>query len=417
MNESRPNPKILIVDDKPENLSALEKLLRKLEVEVIQATSGSEALGLTLEHDLCLAIVDVQMPKMDGYELVGLLRGNPKTASLPVIFVSAIYSDEYHHRKGYDTGAVDFLSKPFVPEILLSKIRVFLDLYHQRIALQELVNELHIKNEALENEIKQRRQAEIVLKRQAQELARSNAELEQFSYMVSHDLQEPLRMVSNYLELLKYRYSDQLNHDADDFIAFAVDGVTRMYALINDMLEYSRVTTRSQPFAPVDLAQVAREVISDLDVRIEQVGGRVNVGDLPTIDADPTQMRQLLQNLIGNALKFHRPDEPPVVEVHGQLLDPPVQRPAEAGPGEALCQITVQDNGIGFEEEYLDRIFRIFQRLHNRSEYEGSGVGLAICSKIVERHSGSITARSTPGRGATFIVTLPVEQPHVEYSR
>ena len=149
MNEPGLSPEILIVDDKPQNLFALEKILRKLEVKVVQATSGPEALGLTLEHHFCLAIVDVQMPEMDGYELVELLRGNPSTAGLPIIFVSAIYSDEYHHRKGYDAGAVDFLSKPFVPEILLSKARVFLELYHQRVKLQELVNELNAKNEAL----------------------------------------------------------------------------------------------------------------------------------------------------------------------------------------------------------------------------------------------------------------------------
>ena len=149
MNEPQLIPKILIVDDKPENLYTLEKLLTKLDVEVLQATSGAEALSLTLEHDFCMAIVDVQMPEMDGYEFVELLRGNPSTASLPVIFVSAIFSDEYHHRKGYDAGAVDFMSKPLIPEILLSKVGVFLDLYHQRIQLQELVDQLNAANTRL----------------------------------------------------------------------------------------------------------------------------------------------------------------------------------------------------------------------------------------------------------------------------
>ena len=152
MSEPRVRPKILAVDDKPENLYALEKLLSKLEIEFIKTTSGIEGLSLTLEQDFCLAIVDVQMPEMDGYEMVELLRGNPGTANLPVMFISAIYSDEYHHRKGYDAGAVDFLSKPFVPEILLSKVRVFLDLYDQRIKLEKLVDQLNAKNEALEDE-------------------------------------------------------------------------------------------------------------------------------------------------------------------------------------------------------------------------------------------------------------------------
>jgi CheY-like chemotaxis protein len=165
MNESQPKSKILIVDDKPQNLYVLEKLLTKLAVEVIPATSGFEALSLTLDHEFCLAIVDVQMPEMNGYELVELLRGNPGTANLPVIFVSAIYSDEYHHRKGYEVGAVDFLSKPFIPEILLSKAKVFLDLYHQRLKLEELIKQLNTKKETLELEIKHRQQVETALRK------------------------------------------------------------------------------------------------------------------------------------------------------------------------------------------------------------------------------------------------------------
>jgi signal transduction histidine kinase/DNA-binding response OmpR family regulator len=174
MNEPLSRPKILTVDDKAEHLFALEKLLRKLEVEVVQATSGVEALGLSLEHDFCLAIVDVQMPEMDGYEFVELLRGNPSTASLPVIFLSAIHSDEYHHRKGYDAGAVDFLSKPFVPEILLSKARVFLDLYRQRIKLQELVNELNAKNKVLAQVTGELQEANTALSKRAKQLEASN---------------------------------------------------------------------------------------------------------------------------------------------------------------------------------------------------------------------------------------------------
>jgi signal transduction histidine kinase/CheY-like chemotaxis protein len=178
MNEHVLKPKILIVDDKAQNLYALEKLLKRLEVEVIQTTSGAKALQLTLEHDFCLAIVDVQMPQMDGYELVELLRSNSDTASLPVIFVSAIYSDEYHHRKGYDSGAVDFLSKPFTAEILLSKVKVFLDLYHQRVKLQDVVNELNDNNKALENEIEQRHQAEAALQQANRTLLKRAIQLE-----------------------------------------------------------------------------------------------------------------------------------------------------------------------------------------------------------------------------------------------
>ena len=174
-----------------------------------------------------------------------------------------------------------------------------------------------------------------------------------------------------------------------------------MHVLINDLLTFSRVTSKGQPFVPADLGQIAREVLSDLEVRVEQTGARVEIGDLPTVDADPLQMRQLLQNLLGNALKFHRDGEPPLVRVAGSVL-------TDGGPPRA--RIVVADNGIGFDMKYLDRIFTPFQRLHGRQEYEGTGMGLAVCRRIVERHGGTLTAESTPGEGSRFLVTLPVRQ-------
>jgi signal transduction histidine kinase len=184
----------------------------------------------------------------------------------------------------------------------------------------------------------------------------------------------------------------------------------RMQTLINDLLTLSRIMTKAQPFVPVDLAQVVQEVLSDLEVRIEHTRGQVEVGELCTIDADPLQMRQLLQNLIGNALKFHQDVEPPRVRIYSQLLKGEQQQSTGNSAIPALCQILVEDNGIGFDEKYKDRIFNPFQRLHGRSEYEGTGMGLAICRKIVERHNGSITVQSGLGQGSTFIVTLPLQQ-------
>ena len=240
-----------------------------------------------------------------------------------------------------------------------------------------------------------------------QELARSNAELQQFAYIASHDLQEPLRKIQAFGNQLKERFGEVLSDQGRDYIERMQNASQRMQNLINDLLTLSRLTTKAQPFVPVNLTQVAQEVLSDLEFRIQQTNGHVFVGELPTIDADPLQMRQLLQNLISNALKFHRFDSVPVVKIYNYFSMSQEQQPVETVVAE-FCQIFIEDNGIGFDEKYLDRIFNVFQRLHSRSEYEGTGVGLAICRKIVERHGGSITAKSTPGEGATFIVRLPI---------
>jgi signal transduction histidine kinase len=281
----------------------------------------------------------------------------------------------------------------------------------ERTADLTIVNEqLQRANEQLQREIAERKQAEEALERQAQELARSNAELESFAYIASHDLQEPLRKVVAFGDRLQAKYGETLGEQGRDYLERMQSAAARMQALINALLTYSRVTTKAQPFVLIDLDRVAREVVSDLETRIEQLGGRVEVGDLPTVDADPMQMRQLLQNLIGNALKFHREDEAPVVKIRAERLNGREGGAAGGSSGDAWYRIMVEDNGIGFDEKYLDQIFQVFQRLHGRSEYEGSGIGLATCRKIMERHGGSITARSAPGQGATFIVTLPAKQ-------
>lgn len=247
---------------------------------------------------------------------------------------------------------------------------------------------------------------------QRQELARSNAELQQFASVASHDLQEPLRKIQTFGNRLKDKYAEVLTTQGQDYLERMQNAAQRMQVLIDDLLILSRVTTKAQPFVPVSLTQVAQEVLSDLEVLLQQSGGCVTLSELPTIDADPLQMRQLLQNLIGNALKFHREDQQQVVRIYSQKSeDPENQNPPTGGSSEAeWYQIIVEDNGIGFDEKYLDRIFNVFQRLHSRSEYEGTGMGLAICRKIAERHGGSITGQSKLGQGAKFIVTLPIKQ-------
>jgi signal transduction histidine kinase len=267
--------------------------------------------------------------------------------------------------------------------------------------IQERDEGLRQRNEALQAEIIERQAAEEKLKAFAAKLEQSNRELQDFAYVASHDLQEPLRKIQAFGDRLKSKHGDVLTTEGSGYLERMQNAAHRMQLLINDLLQFSRITTNAQPFKPVDLGKVAREVLSDLEARLEQTAGRVQIDELPTIDADPLQMRQLLQNLIGNALKFHRKDIPPIVQVRWH----------RNGNADRYCEVFVEDNGIGFDEKYLDRIFGVFQRLHGRGEYEGTGVGLAICRKIVARHSGSITAKSKPGQGTTFIVTLPVHQP------
>lgn len=262
------------------------------------------------------------------------------------------------------------------------------------------------------HDITERKEAEEKLKTFSEKLARSNRELQDFAHVASHDLQEPLRKVQAFGDRLKAKCGDLLTDDARDYLERMMNASKRMQTLINDLLTFSRVTTKAQPFVSVELDKITREVLSDLEVRIDQTSGRVEVDPLPNIEADPTQMRQLMQNLIGNALKFHRPETPPVIRVHAEIEETGGDQKGES----KICRLTIEDNGIGFDEKYLDRIFTVFQRLHGRNEYEGSGVGLAVCRKIAERHHGRITAKSRPGEGATFIVTLPLTQPKGELS-
>jgi len=255
------------------------------------------------------------------------------------------------------------------------------------------------------------RNSEERLRQLATQLERSNRELQDFAYVASHDLQEPLRKIVVFGERLKEKCGEKLDAEAGDCLERMQKAASRMQNLINELLTFSRVTTKAKPFEPVNLAKVADDVVSDLEGRIELVKGRVEVGALPVIDAETLQMRQLLQNLIGNALKFHRPDAPPVVKVGAQIFSGRAPQAGPDAPEENLCRLTVSDNGIGFDEKYLDRIFNVFQRLHSRNEYEGTGMGLAIARKIAVFHRGDITAKSKPGSGSTFIVTLPVNHP------
>ena len=241
------------------------------------------------------------------------------------------------------------------------------------------------------------------------ELERSNRELQDFAFVASHDLQEPLRKIQAFGDRLRTVQGPNFTDQGRDYLERMHSAAGRMHTLINDLLTFSRVTTKAQPFVPTDLNKIASDVVSDLETRIEDTGGSVQISSLPVIEADELQMRQLLQNLIANALKFRREGVPPRVTISAETVP---SGPSENGDPaiEEYVKIYVKDNGIGFDEKYLDRIFTPFQRLHGRNEYEGTGIGLAVCRKIVERHGGTLTAESTSGEGSMFIVSLPSAQ-------
>lgn len=366
-------PKILTVDDRPQNLFVLERLLSTLDVEVYKATSGPEALGLVLEHDFCAAIVDVQMPEMDGYELVELIRGYERAATLPVIFVSAIYSDEYHHRKGYSAGAVDFMSKPFNPDILLSKVKVFIDLFKQRQSLQNLVEKLDAAY---------------------LQLGLMNRELEQFAQQIATELRAPLRAIDGYVRILMEDYLESLPSDGRECLHHVHTSAQRMDKMIQKLLEFSHLRILPIQRQRISLTDLAKEALGELLLEEPERIVHVNLEEMPSVEVDPVLLKQVFTDLLSNALKFsHERDEP--------LIEVGIDRQHEK------VVYFIRDNGIGFDMQHADKLFDVFQRLHTTEEYPGIGMGLARARQIITRHGGQIWAEAEPDMGATFYFTLP----------
>ena len=517
---------LLLVDDRPENLLALETVLGGQGYELVTAGSGREALRALLGREFAVILLDVSMADLDGFETAALIREREKTKHTPIIFLTAVNRSESFVFKGYQHGAVDYLLKPFPPEILRAKVAVLVDLYQKgeqvkrqeqrlreaergrheaelakvqarqnrffSLSLEmmaivrfdgrllelnaswepvlgftskdllarpflELIHpsdraaagavldrlrasggtasfecrcmtrsgsmrwlhwnaaafaqegvfyavardvterkrgeeELRTLNEGLEKRVAERTSE---LDRQSRALARSNAELEQFAYVASHDLREPLRKIAGFVELLSMRWRGKFDAESDEHIGFVLDGVKRMQALISGLLEYSRLDAEPRELEMVDAGVVVDRALQNLGVLVQESGADVKLGPLPQVKGDPLLLLQLFQNLIGNALKFRR-EEKPSVKV-------------SASRENGHWVFTVEDNGIGIDPQYQDRIFAIFKRLHGRDKYPGSGLGLAICKKVVEKHRGRIWVESEPGRGAAFRFTLPLD--------
>jgi light-regulated signal transduction histidine kinase (bacteriophytochrome) len=400
---------VLIVDDIRANIIALKKTLELHDIDVDTAESGEEALKKILKTNYCLIIMDVQMPGLDGFEVVKILSGNKSTKDIPVIFLSALNIEKKYIFKGYETGAVEYITKPVDSDLLILKVKTFIKIYEQQNELKGmkdlLSKEIKIRKEAQDNlEIKiAERTRELVAKNEELELR--NHELQQFSWVVSHDLNEPIRKIQIFIKIIKELYLTA-DEKAIDYVDRTIKSAERMQTLITDLLAYSRLSSQVKP-ETTDLNEVLQEVLSDFDYLIERKNATIKTTELPTIDSIPSQLRQVFQNLIGNALKFSGSTDKPLIEITSEIIaEKSFESPVSADG--KFCRIVVKDNGIGFDEIYLDRIFIIFQSLNDRQKYEGTGIGLAIAKKIIEKHNGMITAKSQIGKGASFIIILPL---------
>ncbi|MHB1147776.1 MAG: sensor histidine kinase [Lutibacter sp.] len=486
-------PKILIVDDKPENLVAIRIVLKDLDIELVEATSGNEALKATLRHDFALALLDIQMPEMDGYELAGILREEEKTMHLPFIFISAVYTDNLNVFKGYEKGAFSFITKPFQPEILINKVKFFIDKHQQEITLLALNEELKRKIKEIADykyaldesalvtitnqkgiikevnnnfcaiskytreeligqdhrminsgyhskefmkdlwttisggkiwrgEVKNRAKDETIFwldttivpfqnedgkpyqymtirsditsrKKAEDKLLAVNKELEAFSYSVSHDLRAPLRSINGYAEILNEDYGTKLDDEGKRIIEIIRDNATRMGILIDDLLSFSRLGRKEIQMTEIDMNVLAKEVMVELNISMTH-HAKIKIGNLHEVKADYSLLRQVLFNLISNAVKYSSKKKIPIVEIS-----------SEEKSGEII--FSVKDNGAGFDMQYADKLFGVFQRLHSQDEFEGTGVGLAIVQRIISRHKGRSWAEGKVNEGAIFYFSLP----------
>lgn len=405
---------ILIVDDKQENLFSLKSLLQLHGYEVDTAQTGEEALKKVLRYEYALLILDVQMPGMDGFEVAEAINGYSKTRSTPIIFLSAVNTNKPFITKGYNSGGIDYITKPFDPDLLMLKVNTFYRLYQQTKELRTIQEDLRKEiegrkeaqkkleemNQLLEDKVNERTRE---LMEMNQVLEKSNVELQQYASIASHDLQEPLRKIITFINIIQDKYLSQ-HPETSVYFKKAIASAERMRNLINDLLDYSKLSAASY-FKETNLAEILESTLSDLELSIQERGAEIRVGKLPSVEVIPGQIRQVFQNIISNALKFSRKDVKPLIEIWSEeCLEE--DRPDRV-------HIYIRDNGIGFNEAYLHKIFNLFQRLHGINEYEGTGIGLAIVRKIMDQHHGSITARSTEGEGSTFIIELPLKQKSV----
>jgi signal transduction histidine kinase len=394
--------KILAVDDREDNLLSIETILEQENYTLVKATSGRAALKILLQQqDFALILMDVQMPDMNGFETASLIYEREKLRHIPIIFITAHNQGEERMFEGYKMGGVDFIYKPINPELLRYKVSVFVELYQKTHQLLNHERKLLAANKKLAQEVEERTLKEEKIRLLNEQLLENNIqlkttieELDRFAYVASHDLQEPLRKILVFSDKLQTKYRDSLDTEVSQSLDKIAKASARMQSLINDLLKFSRQTTVNDDFIPISLDQLMQDVVADLEVEIERASAQVQVNALPEIWGIPSQVRQLFQNLLSNAIKFRKKDEIPVIRIYSESWN-------------GLSKIIVQDNGIGFDPKYSEEIFMVFKRLHSYHEFEGSGVGLSICKKIIDKHNGSISAESKIDEGSKFIIEFP----------
>lgn len=378
---------ILLVDDEDDSLLAIESVVNDLNANIMMARSGEEALRLVLAYEFAVILLDVKMPDMDGFEIAEFIRRNRLSKKTPIIFITAYAKEEIMVMRGYTMGAVDYIFKPFIPYILHSKVSVFIDLF-------EMSQQIKEQKKLLEQ------QSQLELQKRSRELeamniklAASNQELEQFASIASHDLREPLRAITNFIQLLEGKLQPTLDEDSRKYIFFISDGAERMKNLVQAILEISQVARNEMILEKVSVADIVNRVKMNLQSELQHTQGTISLLNNCEVMVSSVFFQQLMQNLIGNALKFRGERKPEiVVSVDEQPY---------------YWLFSVQDNGIGIRAEHRKLVFQIFQKLHKPSEYPGTGLGLAVCEKIVKKHGGNIWVDSSIENGSTFLFTIP----------
>jgi signal transduction histidine kinase len=411
MIDKRPEVKILVVDDREDNLLSIETILDGSGYTIIKANSGRAALKVLLrQEDITMILMDVQMPDLNGFETASLIYERDRMKHIPIIFITANDHGDENVYKGYQLGGVDYLHKPINPELLKAKVEVFVELFYRKHEM--LVQEQHLilTNKKLEKEVAERKNSEEKIRHLNQQLIKNieqlritNEDLERFAYVASHDLQEPLRKIILFSEMLNTSLADHMTQDDKHLLQRMIRASERMKMLIGNLLSFSRASNDTGAPEPTDLNALLTSIISDLEVLITQKEAAIQLAEMPTLLVNPILMRQVFQNLIINALKFSKADQRPEIHIYAEK----VLHVNPSGNTENCYKIHIRDNGIGFDMAYKDQVFIPFKRLHTQDEFEGTGIGLSICKRIVEKHNGAISVVSEEAKGTTFTITLP----------